>query len=46
LGAKWHSQIIDQQPFAAACGAHYISAHSPQRMHDYVREAFYVARFE
>src|SRR5262249_12725513 len=25
---------------------HYISAHSPQRMYQYVREAFYVARHE
>ena len=32
VGAKWYSQRIEQQPFVAACGAHYITAHSPQRM--------------
>lgn len=42
--AKWYSQAIDQQPFAAACGAQYISGHSPKRMHQYVREAFHMAK--
>jgi len=42
--AKWYSQAIDQQPFAAACGAHYITGHCPERMHQYVREAFYIAQ--
>jgi thiamine pyrophosphate-dependent acetolactate synthase large subunit-like protein len=46
INAKWYNQAIDQPPFAAASGAHYISAHSAQRMHQYVREAFYVARHE
>lgn len=46
IGAKWYGQIIDQPPLAHACGAHYISAHSPQRMYQYVREAFHVARHE
>jgi acetolactate synthase-1/2/3 large subunit len=46
MHAKWYNQALDQPPFAAASGAHYISAHSPQRMHQYVREAFYVARHE
>jgi acetolactate synthase I/II/III large subunit len=46
IHAKWYNQALDQPPFAAACGAHYISAHSPQRMHQYVREAFYRARHE
>lgn len=46
LKAKWYGQAIEQQPLAAACGAHYITAHSPNRMHQYVREAFYVAQFE
>jgi thiamine pyrophosphate-dependent acetolactate synthase large subunit-like protein len=46
IHAKWYNQALDQPPFAAACGAHYISAHSPQRMYQYVREAFYVARHE
>src|SRR6266511_5050891 len=46
INAKWYNQAIDQPPFAAAAGAHYISAHSPQRMYQYVREAFYVARHE
>jgi thiamine pyrophosphate-dependent acetolactate synthase large subunit-like protein len=46
INAKWYNQAIDQPPFAAASGAHYISAHSAQRMHQYVREAFYLARHE
>ncbi len=46
INARWYNQAIDQPPFAAAAGAHYISAHSPQRMYQYVREAFYVARHE
>jgi thiamine pyrophosphate-dependent acetolactate synthase large subunit-like protein len=46
INAKWYNQALDQPPFAAACGAHYIAAHSPQRMYQYVREAFYLARHE
>ena len=46
INARWYNQAIDQPPLAAAAGAHYISAHSPQRMHQYVREAFYLARHE
>ena len=46
VGAKWYGQMIEQQPLAVACGAHYISAHSPQRMYQYVREAFHIARHE
>lgn len=42
--AKWYSQAIDQQPLAAACGAHYISGHNPERMHQYVQEAFHTAQ--
>jgi thiamine pyrophosphate-dependent acetolactate synthase large subunit-like protein len=44
INAKWYNQYIDQPPFALAAGAHYISAHSPQRMYQYVREAFQTAR--
>ncbi len=44
IHAKWYNQAVDQPPFAAACGAHYISAHSPRRMYQYVQEAFYRAR--
>ena len=44
INAKWYNQAIDQPPFATASGAHYISAHSPARMYQYVREAFYIAR--
>ncbi|MEI8154357.1 MAG: thiamine pyrophosphate-binding protein, partial [Hyphomicrobiales bacterium] len=44
INAKWYNQYIEQAPFAAAAGAHYISAHSPQRMYQYVREAFHIAR--
>lgn len=46
MNAKWYIQAIDQAPIAAATGTHYIAAHSPRRMHQYVREAFYVARHE
>ena len=46
INAKWYNQALDQPPFAAACDVHYISAHSPQRMYQYVREAFYRARHE
>ena len=44
INAKWYNQALDQPPLAAASGAHYISAHSPQRMYQYVREAFYLPR--
>jgi acetolactate synthase I/II/III large subunit len=46
INARWYNQALDQPPLAAATGAHYIAAHSPQRMYQYVREAFYVARHE
>jgi acetolactate synthase I/II/III large subunit len=46
INARWYNQAFDQQPLAAATGAHYISAHSAGRMYQYVREAFYVARHE
>jgi thiamine pyrophosphate-dependent acetolactate synthase large subunit-like protein len=46
ISAKYYHQRIEQAPFAAFCGAHYIAAHSVERMHEYVREAFYVARRE
>jgi len=46
MHAKWYNQWLDQPPFAAASGAHYIAAHSPQRMYQYVREAFYIAQHE
>ena len=46
INAKWYAQEIDQAPFANACGAHYIRAHAPKRLHEYVREAFYTARHE
>src|SRR5437667_3666726 len=46
INARWYNQAFDQPPLAAATGAHYISAYSVQRMYQYVREAFYVARHE
>ncbi len=46
IHAKWYNQAVDQPPFAAACDVPYISAHSPRRMYQYVREAFYRARHE
>ena len=46
INARWYNQAFEQAPLAAATGAHYVSAHSPQRMHQYVREAFYVAHHQ
>jgi acetolactate synthase I/II/III large subunit len=46
LNAAWHNQGIDQRPFAMACGAEYVAAHSLPRLMDHVRTAFYVARAE
>ena len=46
MHAKWYNQALEQPPFVVASGAHYISAHSAQRMHQYVREAFHIARHE
>lgn len=46
MNAKWYVQAIEQAPLATATGTHYIAAHAPKRMHQYVREAFYVARHE
>ncbi|HWA19580.1 MAG TPA: thiamine pyrophosphate-binding protein [Devosia sp.] len=46
LSEKWNQQTIDQQGLATICGAHYISAHFPDRLHQAVRDAFYVARYE
>jgi acetolactate synthase-1/2/3 large subunit len=44
LAARYYHQRIDQAPFVAACGAHYIAAHEPGLMGHHVREAFYLAR--
>jgi len=46
INAKFYNQEIPQLPLVVATGAHYIQAHSVQRMYEYVREAFYVARHE
>jgi acetolactate synthase I/II/III large subunit len=46
INARWYNQALDQAPLVAATGAHYVRAHSPARMYDSVREAFYVARHE
>ena len=46
IDARYYNQEIPQQPLVAATGAHYVQAHSLPRMHDYVREAFHVARHE
>ncbi len=46
MNARWYNQAIDQAPIALAAGAHYIAAHSPLRMHQYVREAFHIAHRE
>lgn len=44
LGAAWALQAMDQAPLARACGAEYIQLHAPARVHQQVREAFYIAR--
>ncbi len=46
INARWYNQALDQAPLVTATGAHYVRAHSPARMYDSVREAFYVARHE
>jgi thiamine pyrophosphate-dependent acetolactate synthase large subunit-like protein len=40
----WYLQWIDQPALTHPTGAHYIAAHSRARMHDYVRDAFFIAR--
>ena len=46
INAKWYNQAIDQAPIVNSTGAHYVRAHSAKLMHEYVREAFYVARHD
>jgi acetolactate synthase-1/2/3 large subunit len=46
INAKWYNQAIDQAPIVNSTGAHYVRAHSAKLMHEYVREAFYTARYE
>lgn len=46
ISERWHNQRTEQSIFATACGAHYIAAHSPNMLHQYVRDAFFIARFE
>jgi thiamine pyrophosphate-dependent acetolactate synthase large subunit-like protein len=46
INARWYNQAADQPLLCAGTGAHYIAAHSAARMHQYVREAFFVARHE
>lgn len=46
INAKWYNQAIDQAPLVTATGAHYVRAHSAKLMHEYVREAFYTARYD
>jgi thiamine pyrophosphate-dependent acetolactate synthase large subunit-like protein len=42
----FYNQHIEQGPLVRATGAHYIAAHSPQRITDYVRDAFLIAKTE
>jgi thiamine pyrophosphate-dependent acetolactate synthase large subunit-like protein len=46
LGIRYNLQEIDQKPFATACGAHYISAHSPTLIQYHFQEAFRIAQTE
>src|ERR1700710_2912757 len=43
LGQRWYNQTSDQASLTKATGAHFVAAHSPALMMDYVQEAFYVA---
>jgi thiamine pyrophosphate-dependent acetolactate synthase large subunit-like protein len=46
LSSRWDGQGIDQAPLAVACGARYIAAHNIGKMHQYVQEAFHLAKHE
>jgi thiamine pyrophosphate-dependent acetolactate synthase large subunit-like protein len=46
INARWYNQAIEQAPLVVATGAQYIAAHSAQRMYQFVREAFHLARHE
>src|SRR5688572_19825467 len=44
--SAWHVQQLDRGSPAVARGARYVAVKSGDRMRDYVREAFYIARQE
>ena len=44
LAARWSGMHVDQPPFAVACGARYIQAHSAAKMLFNVQEAFHTAK--
>ena len=46
ISTRWHNQRSDQAALTKATGAHFLPAHSPDLMVDYVQEAFYIAKFE
>jgi len=46
IKAAFYNQHIDQAPLVVATGAHYIAGRSLERMTDYVRDAFFIARTE
>lgn len=46
MHAAWYNQHIEQAPLVTATGAHYVSAHSPQRMLTQLRDAFHLLRTE
>lgn len=46
LHARWYNQFIDQAPVVASSGAHYIEAHSANRLLFDVAQAFAIARAE
>lgn len=43
---SWHNQRSDQASLVNALGAKYIAIHNTGRLHEHVRNAFYVARTE
>ena len=45
-GTGFYNQRIEQAPLVTATGARYIAVHSPHRVLESVREAFFVARSE
>lgn len=44
LSVRGYGQGIDQPPFAAACGAHYVAMHVPEALQACVNEAFHHAQ--
>jgi thiamine pyrophosphate-dependent acetolactate synthase large subunit-like protein len=46
IDSGFYNQHVEQAPLVVATGAHYIEVHSLERITDFVRDAFFVARTE